>query len=615
MSLIRPRFPHLTRRSVLAGAGACALGALRPATDARAAGADPTFRHAIAMYGEPALPPDFSAMPYVRPDAPKGGRLTLGQQGTFDGMNLLAIRGNAPPALQPYILQTLMFRTLDEPFTLYPLLAESIAVPEDRTSITFRLDPRATFSDGKPVTPADVLFSWDLLKRKGRPFHRLYYSKVKVAEAVGAQDVKFDFGAGGDFELPLILGLMPVFAKHATDPEKFEQMGFTPLMGSGPYTLESVEPGTRLMLKRRADFWAADIPSLRGMFNFDEIRFEYFRDSNTFMEAFRTGLYDYRVELDPSRWVTAYDSPARRDGKYVLEGYEFQTPKPVSGFIFNTRRWPFQDRRVRDALSRLLDFEWLNRNLFRSQYKRTVGYFDESELSSKGRPADERERALLAPFLADIPADVLEGRYLPPKTDGSGRDRAVMGGAVALLKEAGFKLNDGALVDTASGWPLAFDIIVNTREKERIALAFADTLRLVGVRPRIRLVDDAQYWGRLKKFDYDMVIETYGASASPGQEQINRWSSAAAKNEASLNYPGVTSPAVDAMIQALLAARGKSEFVAAVRALDRALISGFYIIPLYHAPQRWVARWARVARPERVPRFDFTPDTWWRSDP
>lgn len=568
----------------------------------------------MAMYGDPALPPDFAAMPYARPDAPKGGRLTLGLQGTFDGINLLAIRGNAPPALQPYILQTLMFRTLDEPFTLYPLLAEGVATPADRTSVTFRLNPKATFSDGKPVTAADVLFSWDLLKRKGRPFHRIYYNKAKVAEALGEREVRFDFGAGGDFELPMIFGLMPVFAKHATDPEKFEQMGFTPLLGSGPYTLESVEPGARLMLRRRADFWAQDLPSLKGMFNFDEIRFEYFRDSNTFMEAFRTGLYDYRVELDPTRWVTAYDSPARREGRYVQEGYAFETPKPVSGFMLNTRRWPFGDRRVREALNRLLDFEWLNKNLFRGQYKRTVGFFDESELSSKGRPASEAERALLAPFLSEIPSDVLEGRYLPPQTDGSGRDRAVMGGAVKLLREAGFSLSDGELVEKSSGRPLAFDVVVNTREKERIALAFADTLRLIGVRPRIRLVDDAQYWGRLKKFDFDVVIETYGASASPGQEQINRWSSAAAKNEASLNYPGVASPAVDAMIQALLAARGKEAFIAAVRALDRALISGAYIIPLYHAPQRWVARWTRVSRPERIPRFDFTPDTWWRSE-
>jgi peptide/nickel transport system substrate-binding protein len=597
------------------GACLCALALAVLPVPAPAQEASPEPRHAISMYGEPDLPPGFAHLPYANPAAPKGGRLTLGYQGSFDSLNPYAVRGNAPPALSPYVVQPLMFRSQDESFTLYPLLAESVTTPRDRSWVSFRLNPKAAFSDGKPVTAEDVLFSWDLLKRKGRPYHRGYYGKVVKAQALDSHSVRFDFGPGADYELPLILALMPVIARHATDPEKFEMMGFTPLVGSGPYLFGDIEPGARFTLKRRADFWAADLPTLRGFYNFDEIRFEYFRDSNTFLEAFRTGVYDYRVELDPTRWTTGYASPALADGRYVKEGYLFKSPRPVSGFMLNARRAPLNDRRVREALGFLFDFEWLNKNLFRGLYRRTAGFFAESQLSSVGVAVDTREQALLAPFPGDIPAEVMQGTWRPPETDGSGRDRKVMGKAVALLRDAGFELRDGEMVDRASGRPLAFDIMVDSRDKERIALAFADTLKLVGIRPRIRLVDTSQYWARLRSFDFDVIIETYGATASPGNEQENRWTSAAAKREASLNYPGVSSPVVDAMIRAMLAARDRDDYVSAVRALDRALISGAYVIPLYYAPERWVARWTRAARPDRLPAYDFTPDVWWRAAP
>lgn len=587
--------------------------ALSPLASAGAQDVAP-HRHAIAMYGAPALPADFAHMPYANPSAPKGGRLTIGAQGSFDSLNLLAVGKNSPPALIPYVLQSLMFRSLDEPFTLYPLLAESIATPDDRSYAEFRLNPKARFSDGKPVTADDVIFSWDLLKRRSHPFRRGYYGKVKEAKRIDDRTVRFEFGPGSDFELPLILGIMPVLAKHATDPETFDTMGFQPLLGSGPYTVGEVQPGTRVVLKRNPDFWGADLPTLRGTYNFDEVRLEYFRDGNTFTEAFRTGVYDFRVELDPTRWVTAYDGPALREGRIVKEGYKSESPRPLNGFIMNTRRPVFADISARRAMNFLFDFEWLNHNLFRGQYRRTASFFDESELSARGRPADARERALLAPFAADIPEDVMEGRWQPPKTNGSGRDRAVMAEAAKLMAEAGYRIVDGVMTHK-SGRKLAFDIMVNSRDKERIALAFADTLRLMGIAPRIRLVDDSQYWSRLRTFDYDMVIETYASSASPGNEQDNRWSSAAAVREASLNYAGVKSPAADAAIKSMLAARTREDYIAAVRALDRVLMSGAYVIPLYHAPERWIARWTRVARPERWPKFDFSPDVWWRGGP
>ncbi len=595
--------------------GALLIGAVLFAGPATGAGEAPQPQPGIAMYGVPATPPGFTHLPHANPDAPKGGRLTIGLQGSFDSLNLLAVGKNSPPALIPYVLQSLMFRTPDEPFTLYPLLAETITTPDDRSYAEFRLNPKAHFSDGKPVTADDVIFSWDLLKRRSHPFRRGYYSKVKEAKRIDERTVRFEFGAGADFELPLILGIMPVLAKHATDPATFDTMGFQPLLGSGPYRVEDVQPGTRVVLKRDPAFWAANLPTLKGMFNFDEVRLEYFRDGNTYMEAFRTGVYDFRVELDPTRWMTAYNGPALSEGKIVREGYRSESPRPVNAFIMNGRRAQFSDIRVRQAMDYLFDFEWLNHNLFRDQYQRTGGYFDESALSSLGRPADARERALLAPFLSSIPDDVMEGRWRPPKTDGSGRDRAVMGKAVALLAEAGYRIVDGAMIHQKSGRRLAFDIMVNTRDKERIALAFVDTLKLVGIQPRVRLVDDSQYWSRLRTFEYDMVIETYTSSASPGNEQENRWSSAAAGREASLNYAGVKSPVVDAMIKAMLAARDKDDYIAAVRALDRALISGAYIVPLYYAPERWIARWTRVARPARWPKFDFTPDVWWGGNP
>lgn len=576
------------------------------------AGEDGQRKHAIAMYGEPALPADFKALPYVNAAAPKGGRLTLGVLGSFDSMNQFAIRGTAPAVLSPYIVQSLMFRTQDEPFTLYPLIAEGVSTPADRSSVTFYLNTAAKFSDGKPLTAEDVLFSWDLLKRKGRPNHRSYYSKVSKATARDAHTVTFEFAGGGDHELPLILGLMPVVAKHATDPEKFEQMGLTPLVGSGPYALADIEPGTRLTLKRRPDYWGADLPSQRGIFNFDEIRLEYFRDSNTYLEAFRTGVYDLRIETDPNKWLTGYDGPALREGRFVKEGFTFETPPPLNAFILNARRPAFSDVRVRQAMNQLFDFEWLNKNLFHGLYRRSAGYFGAGELSSVGKPANEAERALLAPYAAQFPPNVMDGTWRPPVSDGSGRDRKTMGEAVRLFAEAGYKISDGRMLDR-EGKPFAFTILVDTREKERIALAFADTLRLVGIAPTVRLVDTTQYWSRLKTFDYDVIIETYFTSASPGNEQENRWSSAAAKRDATLNYPGVSSPAVDAMVAALLSAREKAAYVAAVRALDRALIAGSYVIPLYHAPERWVAHWMRVSRPASLPRFDFSPDTWWRS--
>ncbi len=595
------------RRVVLAGLGA---GALSLATPMRLAAEDAPHRHGISMHGDPELPAGFSHLPYANPNAPKGGLLRQAIAGSFDTLNSMSVRGNAPALMVPYIVQPLMMRSQDEPFTLYGLLAETVATPPDRSFVEFRMNPRARFSDGKPVTAADVAFSWKLFTERGRPNYRRNAEKIARVELRDERTIRFTFKAANDLELPLIIGLMPVLAAHATDPEKFENMGFNAFLGSGPYKLESVDPGTSITITRREDYWGADWPAHRGLYNFDTLKLEFFRDSNTQFEAFKTGLIDFRAEIDPAKWLNGYDIPAVREGKIQRHSVPVNAPKGMSGFIFNTRRVPFSDIRVREAMFSLFDFEWLNANLFSGVYRRTGSFFDESELSFRGNPLSEREIALIGPELSALPASIRDGSWRPPKTDGSGRDRAIMRRAIELLREAGYSIRDGVMTHSG-GQPLAFEILVTTREKERIALAFADTLRQVGIRPNIRLVDSSQYWSRLKDKLFDCIIEGYVVGASPGQEQVNRWSSIAADQPGTLNWAGVKSPVVDRTLAALLAAKSREDFTATVRALDRLLVAGHYVLPLYHLSERWLARWNHIRWPERLPRFDLTAELFW----
>ncbi len=568
-------------------------------------------RHAIAMHGEAALPQDFAHLPYANPAAPRGGALRLGLAGSFDSLNILSVKGNAPQAMVPYVVQPLMMRSADEPFTLYGLIARSIAVPQDRAYAEFRIDDRARFSNGEPVTAQDVAFSWRLLTRKGRPSWRENAKKVARVDLPDAMTIRFTFHSGADRELPLILAMMPVLPAHATDPEAFESMGFTPFLGSGPYRIESVDPGARVQLKRRPDYWAADLPVHRGLYNFDTISLDFFRDSNTLFEAFKTGLIDIRLETEPAKWREGYDFPAVREGRILQESIALKVPKGMTGFIFNTRRPIFADSRLREALIALFDFEWLNRNLFGDAYRRTSSYFDESPLSFHAGPVSARETAILADSLATLPAAIRDGTWRPPISDGSGRDRAVLRAAVEKLGQAGFAIKEGVMVKAGSGAPLTFEIMVTTREKERIALAFADTLRQVGILPRIRLVDSSQYWARVRQFDFDVIVEGYVVGASPGQEQGNRWSSRAAATPGTFNWAGVRDAAVDRALAALLAAHSMEDFEAAARALDRLLLAGAYVLPLYHLPRRWLARWRHIARPKVAPAYDFIWDSFW----
>jgi peptide/nickel transport system substrate-binding protein len=559
--------------------------------------------HAIAMHGEPALAKGFAHLPYADPAAPKGGRIIFGLQGTFDSLNPLVVLGVAPDAVPRYVQQSLLFRSADEPFTAYGLLASKVELNDDRTRLAFEIDPRATFSDGKPVTAEDVQFTFEMLKSKGKPFHRASLGRVTKVETPSPRRIVFELGDGSNRELPLVIGAMPIFARHATNAETFGETSFKPALGSGPYLVSEVKPGEALTLKRRSDFWAEDHPLTRGLFNADEIRYDFYRDANSLFEAFKAGLYDVRLEGDPMRWMTGYDVPAVRDGRIVREALRFETPKGMTGLVFNTRRGIFADVRVREALGFLFDFEWVNRNLFHGVYRRAGSFFSDSELSALGVAADAREKALLAAFPGAVRDDILTGAWTPSATDGSGRDREQARKALDLLKAAGYELQDGVLRKRASGEAFAFEITVTSRPQERLALNYAQSLSRLGITASVRLIDDVQYWRRLSAFDFDMIQWTWPASASPGNEQIGRWGSANAERKGALNYAGVASPAVDAVLAALLSAREREDFVAAVRTLDRLLISGFYVVPLYYLPETWLALSRDVVLPERKPAY------------
>ncbi|MDQ8699673.1 extracellular solute-binding protein [Hyphomicrobium sp. LHD-15] len=594
---------RLTCASLLAFAAI--LGALLASPDARAEPA-----HAIAMHGDPALAEGFTAFPYVDPDAPKGGRITLGSSGSFDNLNPMIVRGEPVQGIREFVIESLMARSQDEPFTLYGLIAQSIDVPDSRDSVTFRLDPRAKFSDGTPLTAADVLFSFEALRDKGRPNYRTYYAKVTKAEALSDHEVRFQFKDAEDRELPLILALMPILPRHAMSLEKFDETTLTPLIGSGPYRISAVNPGRSITYQRNPDYWGRDLPVNRGRFNFDEIRFDYYREGSTLFEAFKTGAIDLRNEDDPALWAKGYDFPAANDGRIVREEMPIGLPAGMTGLVFNTRRAVFADPRVREALILLFNFEWVNKSFFNGLYKRSASYFERSMLSSAGKPADEREHTLLAPFPDAVRPDILDGTYRVPESDGTPQNRTNARRAYQMLEAAGYTLQGGRLVDK-SGKPLAFEILAATTSQERLLGAFTADLQKIGIAARIRVVDSAQYQARLKDYDFDMIQFTWPSSLSPGNEQLFRWSSKVAASPGSYNYAGVQNPAADAMIAAMLAAEGNEDFVSAVRALDRVLLSGQYVIPLFHAPAQWIASWKRLAHPGKIPLFGFNLDTWW----
>jgi peptide/nickel transport system substrate-binding protein len=567
--------------------------------------------HAIAMHGAPKYPDGFSHFSYADPNAPKGGRVVLGQTGSFDTLNPLIIRGEAVVGIREWVYETLMARGFDEPFTMYGLIAKSVEVPDDRSSVTFHIDPRARFSDGQPITADDVIFSMETLRERGRPNHRNSYKKVVRTERMSDLAVRFVFDDRGDREMPLIMASMPVLPKHLLTPETFERTTLVPIVGSGPYTIASVDPGRSITYKRNPNYWGRDLPVNRGRFNFDEIRYEYFRDMSVQFEAFKSGVLSIRSEDDPKLWSSGYDIPAKRDGRMLLREVETGLPAGMSALAFNIRRPVFQDPRVRRGLLLLFNFEWVNKTLYHGLYKRTESFFERSYLSSAGKPADARERELLAPFPDTVLPDVMEGHYRMPVSDGTGHNRENAREAFRLFSEAGYVIENGRLIHKATRRPLSFEILAGSTVQQRLMASFVSDLAKLGIAARLRVVDSAQYQSRLKDYDYDMIQTAWPSSLSPGNEQVFRWDSRTADTPGSFNFVGVKNPAVDAMIKRLLEAKDDQDFTSAVRALDRVLLSGTYVIPLFHASRQWVAHWKQVKGPERFPLWGYSLDTWW----
>jgi peptide/nickel transport system substrate-binding protein len=595
---------------------AVAVSASGPGAPARA---EP--RHGIAMHGEPNLPPGFPHLPHVNPAAPQGGRLVLGALGSFDSVNPFIIKGSAAQGMRDYVYESLLARSSDEAFTLYGLIAATVDVPDDRSSITFDLRPEAKFSDGRPITADDVLFSHAVLKEKGYPYHRSYYKKVARAEALSPHAVRFTFErpseaeAGADApydrEMPLIMGLMPILPKHLHKIETFERTTLDVPTGSGPYVVAAIDPGRAITYRRNPDHWAKDLAVVKGRYNFGEIRVDYFRDSSSLFEAFKSGQIDLRNEDDPGRWAEGYRIAAVGDGRILKREIPTGLPAGLSGLVFNTRKPLFADAKVRRALLLAFDFAWINRNLYHGLYVRTESVFQRSSLAATGKPADAGERALLASHLAGIKPEVLAGSFRLPASDGSGNNRDNLREASKLLAEAGYALKGDVLRDAKTGAPFTFEFLARTRGQERLMLTFGKTLKQLGIAVDVRQVDDAQYWQRLRGFEFDMIQWNWGSSLSPGNEQNNRWSGAAANAPGSQNYAGVSSPAADAAIAALLAARGRGEFVSAARALDRAIVSGDYVIPLFHLPNQWIAHWRHIKSPVRPALAGAELDSWW----
>lgn len=584
----------------------CLAASLTPAATANAAP-----QPAIALHGAPALGADFQSYPYVNPGALKGGRITLSVLGSFDTLNPLIINGTPASGLRELSIESLMSRSLDEPFTLYGLIAETIDVADDGASVTFALNPHAQFSDRTPVTADDIIHSFELLKTKGRPNHRTYFAKVTRAEKLGDRQVRFIFEDGKDRELPLILAVMPIISKAATPAEKFDSTTLTPMLSSGPYVISKVDAGRSLTYSRDPQYWGRDLAVNRGRFNFDDVRFDYYRDGAVMLEGFKQGSVDLRLEEDPSRWASAYSIPAVANGQIVKTEFEIAVPAGMTALVFNTRRDVFKDPRVRQALMTLFDAEWINRTLYNGLYTRTQSFFERSYLSSAGKPADEAERALLANFPGTVKPDILEGKFKFPVSDGSGQNRANQKAAFALLHDAGYELRNGRLTNAATGAPLSFEVLANNNAQEALLLSFARNLEPLGIAVRVRVVDSAQYQERVSGYDYDMIQASWASSLSPGNEQLFRWSAATANSKGSFNFAGVANPAADAMIRAMLAAKTESEFTSAVRALDRVLLSGDYVIPLFFAEKQWVAHWARLKHPDKTPLFGYATDTWW----
>jgi microcin C transport system substrate-binding protein len=569
------------------------------------------------MTGEPLYQPGFSHFRYVKPDAPKRGVLKLGNTGTFDNLNPFIIRGQTPFGLgsgtMSLVYESLLARSGDEPFTLYGLVAETIEVADDRSGVVFNLNKNARFSDGSPVTAEDVLFSWVTLRDKGRPNHRTYYKKVAAAEKLSETRVRFMFKPDEkgvvDREMPLIMGLMPILSKHDWSGREFNQTSLRHPVGSGPYKVARVDVGRSIVYERDRNHWAKDLPVMRGLYNFDTIRVDYYRDDNVSLQAFKAGQYDMRREPDRAKWATAYEFPAVAEGRVRLETFEHCCTEPAYGFIMNTRRELFADPALRAALQYSFDFDWINKNIFYGRVKRINSFFPNSELSASALP-EGREMEILNEYRDQLAPEVFTTHLAPAESVGQEQFRANLLKAEGLLRSAGYTVRGDRLF-APSGQPVAFEVLLSDPLEEKIALNWASALKRLGIEARVHTVDSAQYQSRIASFDYEVTANKWANSLSPGNERIYFWGSAAADQKGSRNYAGIKDPVVDELAAALPRATTREELVATARALDRVLMHGHYFVPLYYMGEDNIASWTRITHPKKMSKYGNVMESWW----
>lgn len=601
---------------------ACLLLLLLSAPTARA---DVTRSHAITVLGTPALPPNFPHYPYVNPDAPKGGTVTLGHVGTFDSFNPFILRGTSAFGLtSPWIIlpggsgsgtsvghvwESLLTGSADEGSTAYGHLAEVIELPADKMWVAFELRPEARFSDGSPVTADDVAWTYRTLLAQGRPSFKIQYADVGEVVVEGPRRVVFHFKSNQNRDLPLIVGSLPVLPKHFFQGRDFARPLTDTPVGSGPYKVASFELGRSVTYTRDPNWWAAKRPTGIGTNNFDKVKVEYFRDGTVAMEAFKAGQIDVRSENVSKNWATAYDFPAVKAGQVIKKSFPHQLPNGIQGYAMNTRRGVFSNRLVRQAIAEVFDFEWSNKTLFYGAYSRTQSYFSNSELASTGLPS-AAETALLEPFRASLPEAVFKTEFAVPVTDGSGNNREQLRHALDLLREAGWTVKDRKLVD-ASGQQMGFTILIDEPSLERPSLPYTQILQKLGIDAKVRTVDPAQYQRLTDDFDFDMIMIVYGQGDVPGNELRDYFSCAAAKAPGSMNVAGVCDPAVDTLVETIVTAQEKGPLINAARALDRVLLNNWYLVPNWGSLEYHIAWWDRFARPDKPIRDGINFDSWW----
>lgn len=569
-------------------------------------------RHGLSAFGDLKYPADFKHFDYVNPDAPKGGRLATmptSSINTFNEFNGFILRGDPAEGVS-FLFDSLMARAQDEPDAVYGLLAESAELADDRKSVTFYLRPEARFRDGTPVTAADVAFTLETLKQKGHPRYQLALRDVASATALDPKTVKYEFKGENVRDLPTLVAMLPVFSKAYYTANDFLKESLDPPLGSGPYEIGDFRQGTYVTYKRRKDYWAANLPVNRGRYNFDELRFEYYRDRAVGLEAFKAKAYDLREEFTSKSWATEYDIPAVRSGQILRLTLPDGRPSGAQGLFINTRREKFADPRVRKALDYAFDFEWTNKSLFYGIYNRTASYFEGSDLKASGPPSPE-ELALLEPFRDRLPAEAFGEPYTPPVTDGSGRYRPSIRVASQLLDEAGWRLQDG-IRKNARGETLDIEFLINDPVTERLIGPYAGKLNDLGVKASLRRIDPTQEQERLRRYEFDVVTQRYTLSPTPGPEVRAYWSSDAAKQDGSYNLSGIADPVVDALIDKILTAKSREELKTACHAIDRVLRAGYYWVPEWHKSVHNIATWDKYSRPPVQATYDDgVLDTWW----